>query len=75
MNSIFKGFVYYLYSGLFLVLWCNMFIVTIILYQLFGFLLVSAGVSPIDDTGHFFALLGILVVVDILSYWNALRGK
>lgn len=52
-----------------------MFIVTIILYQLFGFLLVSAGVSPIDDTGHFFALLGILVVVDILSYWNALRGK
>lgn len=52
-----------------------MFIVTFILYQLFGFLLISAGVSPIDNTGHFFALLGILVVVDILSYWNALRGK
>jgi hypothetical protein len=52
-----------------------MFIVTFILYQLFGFIMISAGISPIDDTGHFLALVSILVVVDILSYWNALRGN
>jgi hypothetical protein len=52
-----------------------MFIVTFILYQLFGFIMISAGISPIDDTAHFLSLLGILVVVDILSYWNALRGN
>lgn len=52
-----------------------MFIVTFILYQLFGFLLISAGVSPTENTGHFLALIGILVVVDILSYSNGLRGK
>ena len=68
-----KGIVHYLCFGLLLVFWCNMFIVTFILYQLFGFLLVSAGVSPIDDTGHFLSLVGILIVVDILSYWNGLR--
>lgn len=53
----------------------NMFIVNVILYQIFAFILVSAGINVIDKPGYFLSLVGILVVVDILSHWNAIRNR
>ena len=45
-------------------------LINLVLYALFGVILAESGVSVVDKPIEFLSLLGILMVVDLLSYKN-----
>ena len=48
-------------------------VITVILYMVFGQVLVLGGMGPLEKPFYFFGAMVLFVAIDILTYYGALK--